>query len=93
MIGYDTSYFNDQIMLLKCLNNIIYLSETYVCLLSLMHDVIYARHFSTLSTAQFRRNMILSSSSLVRSLEHCVRQHNTYAVYQILFKSTILDEN
>ena len=28
-------------MFLKCLNNIIYLSETYMCLLNLIHKIIY----------------------------------------------------
>ena len=27
-------------MLLKCLNNIIYLTDTYMCLLNLIHDII-----------------------------------------------------
>ena len=41
----ETSYFNDQIMLIKYLNNIIYLSDTYMWSLNLIHGFIYARHF------------------------------------------------
>ena len=51
----ETSYFHDHIMLLKCLNKIIYLSDTYLCLLNLGHDINNARHsFSTLSTDQLK---------------------------------------
>ena len=43
----ETIYFNNQIMFLKCLNNIIYLSYTYMCLLNLIHEMIYTRYFYT----------------------------------------------
>ena len=41
----ETSYFNDLTMLHKCLNNIIYLSDTYMWLPNLIYESIYARHF------------------------------------------------
>ena len=42
----------------------------------LIHEIVYARHFSTLCTAQFRRN-------------HCASQQITYRAYQIT--STFFD--
>ena len=41
----DYSYIYDQVMLIKCLNNIIYLFDSYMWLLMWLHEIIYARHF------------------------------------------------
>ena len=41
----ENAYFNDQIMFLKCLNDISYLSDYYMCLLILIHEMIYARYY------------------------------------------------
>ena len=54
----ENAYFSHQIMFLKCLNKIIYLSDTYMCLLILIHEMMYARHFSSLSIAQFRKHVV-----------------------------------
>ena len=69
-----------------CLNNIIYPSDTYMCLFIFIHEMIYARHFSSTFTPQFRWNMILS----MRSIDHNVSQQIIYIAYQLLITTIIL---
>ena len=59
----ENAYFNDQIMFLKCLNDISYLSDYYMCLLILIHEMIYARYYSSLST---------NSSIMKNDIKHVV---------------------
>ena len=90
----ETTYFDVQIMFLKCLCDIFYLPETY----SIMFDSFYIlnysyRHFFTdYSSLYIDGTLIFNTCSCllkVRYIVLCVSHQNTYN-YSVLTTTTIL---
>ena len=46
-------YFNDQILFLECLNNVIFLSDSLLCLLNLIYGMIYAKLFHSVYSSGY----------------------------------------
>ena len=54
--------------------------------------MIYARHISSSSTAQFKI-LYQACVSVVGSIDRCLRLQNTYTAYHILIITTILKKS
>ena len=82
---------NDEIMFLKCINNIIYLSDTFMCLLIFIHEMQYS--FPHCLQLNLDETWYKACSGWVGSIGHYVSQQNTLCSLLDIDYNNYIDNN